>query len=423
MGRAQALAAEIKNRVHIFGQREREEVRNRKITVANSNVIVYEAKKPLGVGKVSGIHKYNLLIEDASDPFGFIHYLPFFYHPDNFAANWPILIFIPGLLCNGNHPRIVPHGGDYKDLNVTASLLNTLVMHGCRVVLVNSRNSKWINKRYVENKLGVRNSFPAEGIAFDRMSDDLDFYYDVVPSLLADAPLSQGNRAEQKVVAWPFSYGCVKQGNNFVRNGVHTNLVGNIPCGMPISLDSEEYVMGLAQWAAGIFPAWTGIQPLYLLGDKLPFFKPAMKRIPKAVAKRMELIRNTFCLDNTNPQAIFDVMSYVLESAGANTIDCFIRWIEDSKGISDFTNGKGFLQQLAENDAVRSLPTLVVSGKKDRLAPEKDGRMLSEGLGAEWFPLDNTGHVDMLAGENFIKVATRMLAFMSQHYGPPVHLS
>src|SRR3989339_13418 len=412
MGRAVDALASAYQRVHIFGQYKAPKAR--KCKIAGSDVIVHEAKRPLGVGKTSGIHKRNLLIQDAADPFGFVHYLPYFYHPDNFNPNWPILVFIPGLLCNGNHPRIAPYGGSYRDLDMTQSLLNLLVLKGCRVVLVNSRNTKWINKRFVVNKLGVKNTFPKGGITFNKMSDDLSFYYSVVPELFGD---EGGSSVAKEVVAWPFSYGCVKQANDFVRNGVHPRLVGNIPCGMPISLDSDKYVMGLAQRAADIFPAWTGIQPLYFLGDQLPHLKPLMKRIPNSVARRMELIKNAFCLDNTNLEAVFDVMSYVLESADTDTVDCFIHWIKDAKGVSDRVNGKSFLQQLAENEAVRALPTLVVSGKEDQLAPEKDGKLLSEGIGAEWFVMNNTGHVDMLMGHNYLLLAIRMLTFMEQHYG------
>lgn len=382
-----------------------------------SDCIVIKPKAPGITG--STYTKENWVVENKNDPDHFKHLFSLFYHRENLKKkraefnarnlSLPVLVPLPGIICNMNLFRVDVSGKDFiKDIDNARSFTNRLAEAGYPVALVNPRDNKWIYTRFVENRLGITNYF-SDAVGFVRLAQDIDFFIDV----------ACGITNSKKAVVIGFSLGGMELLYRLASGPAPSNLAAAIPIGVPEVFTSEQYILflfSLYNWMAKYAP-FKDYHLLKILGRNLSYLKPVLKRVPASILKKIEnnrFLRQIYNPENTNIEAFSSVLRWALEPTTTPVINYF----------ESLASSERFIAGRDKTDVIASLanvdtPCQFIHGGKDLLAPhelcqegyDNWGRN-RESVYKEMVYLDDPGHIDLIMGLKFHETADAILRFI-----------
>jgi pimeloyl-ACP methyl ester carboxylesterase len=331
--------------------------------------------------------KENWVIRNGEDPDHFNHYLAHIYHPHRQNPALPVLVALPGMLCNGNLFRLVPHDGNFRNLDTGESFANALASKGFHVVLANPRYSRWIYTRYVEGRLGVRNYF-SDAIDFERLVDDLAFYVD------ASVHLS----GTKSAAVLGFSMGGMELMYYLATRGADPLVSHAVFLGAPAEFSSRQTIITLL-YIYNFLAKFAPIRryaALELLARNVVPLKHILRKLPPKAIAGIPLGRELFNPEQVDPREIIPFISYVLEPMPTPVIDYLI-WTAARKQLLSQDKKVDILPRLSGCD----IPSLVVSGDRDGLVSINSDRKLFEALGGgrkRMQIIREAGHLDLIAG-------------------------
>lgn len=341
------------------------------------------------------LSKENWIVQDARDPDHFKHFLAYIHRPGQLDPDLPALLLMPGMLCNGNLFRLVPHEGNFRNLDTGDSFANVLASMGFRVVLANPRYCRWIYGRYVNDKLGVKNYF-SDAVDFERLAGDLSFYLD------AALHLTQAKSA----AVLGFSMGGMLLMNHLANVKSDERISHAVFMGAPIEFSNRQAIillLNIYNFLAKFVPV-RRYAALELLARNLVPAKHLLKKLPPEVFVRIPLGRALFNPKQVDPQEIIPFISYVLEPMPSPIIEFLIR-----------TVARGEFPNIAAELGDCDIPSLVVCGDRDGLVSEASNRRLFESLGGARKKLEivhGAGHLDLVAGLGLQKTARTVADFV-----------
>lgn len=396
-----------------------------RVSFARHAGVVYSlGENASAVGSHSGLVKNNWVVSNEADPTGFRHLIVRIHHPGKLDLRKPLIILIPGMLCNKNLFCIPNDGRDFRDMNAENSFANQLALLGHEVVILNRRDSRWIIKRYVEEKLKIPQPFSEAAVDILMQVADLEFLIDAAACLSTEARRIDG---ERKVVVAGFSYGGIKQLHIFAFSDEYDpRIVGQIPMAVPVTSegnrDLQIRTLKLYARMARILP-FEYFHAINLAARNLDLPKGVLKRL--AEIETHELAGRTakaalaapFRLSpalhspNISNEAIYQIARYVLEPQAEAVREELLYMIGRGELVRRDT-GERYLDKLRER---RLPPALVVRGTEDRLVTEQSHRALREALGSgtQEALIDGAGHVDLVTGKLLGKTVEAVDEFVS----------
>ncbi len=385
-----------------------------KIKLLSHSAIQVSPYMPLEVGLLT---KDNWIVRNEADPTGFNHFLVHLVHPRNVRPEKPVLILVPGMLCNGNLFRICRLAGNFRNLNTNTSFANALAFAGYHVVLVHPRYSRWVYQRYVEEKLGVANQF-SETTTFDQMVDDLSFHI--------DASLGLTGCAKAAVIG--FSMGGMELLNMLAFKQIDPRLTAAVFLSTPVEFKSnKETLISMLRWygtAAQHAPV-RQYHALNIVARNVILLKDALKyladktspKIMRQIIKGLPFMSQIFNPEETDPETIIPFAFYVLEPMPANLINTLLRMVRQGQLISPTWNS-GYLASLKPG-----LPhSLVITGEEDALVSASSDQALFSALERNSagttinrkVRIPKAGHVDAVAGLQSENVLLEIFDFLNE---------
>ncbi|MBU1026141.1 MAG: alpha/beta hydrolase [Candidatus Margulisbacteria bacterium] len=368
--------------------------------------------------EVGLLTKDNWIVRNEADPTGFNHFLAHLVHPRNVKPDRPVLILVPGMLCNANLFRICRLDGNFRNLNTNTSFANALAFEGYHVVLVHPRYARWVYQRYVKEKLGVANQF-SEATTFDQMVNDLSFHI--------DAALGLTGCAKAAVVG--FSMGGMELLNMLAFRQIDPRLAAAVFLSTPVEFaHNKETLISLLRWygTAAQYAPIKEYHALNIVARNVIFLKDALKyladktspKIMRRVIKDLPLISQIFNPEETDPETIIPFAFYVLEPMPPTLINNLLRMVRQGQLISPTWNA-GYLASLKP-----SLPhSLVITGKEDALVTAASDQALFDALGQRnsagtttnrKVRIPKAGHVDAVAGMQSERVLLEIVNFLNE---------
>ncbi len=337
--------------------------------------------KPWVPFEVGVLHKQNIVARDWEGYEGFNHLVVRIRHPGRYDANRPEVILIPGILCNGNLFRLSWGGKSFKDLNHPLSFANALAFAGYSVVLVHPRDSRWIYSRYVNDVLGVPNTFSDDFSIADAV-DDICFHIDTVTKI------REQEHAPPRVVVLGFSLGGIKLLDMLGSRPLHPAIAGLAFLSTPVEFDTNgERLIPLVRiysQAARLMPVeHYGALNLIdrnvivakrvarrLLGDTSP-------RVAGRLLRRVPLISDVFHVSDPSfdLSILLPLVSYVLEPVSATIMKELLYAVRKGR----------LVKRDAEDDCLDLLPEtvppwVVIRGSEDRIVTPRSHDMLDGAL-------------------------------------------
>jgi len=355
--------------------------------------------------------KENLVVRNSADPDKFNHLMIHLFHPQKHDPARPVVIMIPGMLCNANLFRVHRRARDFRDLDSPLSFANALAFEGYSVVLPHPRYARWVYTRYVKEKLGVPNHF-SESVDLERLVDDLAFYLD------AALGLCQAQRA----AVLGFSMGGMELLNYLAYREIDPRLCGNIFLGTPVEFkqNTETLISMLRIYGklANYVPV-KGYGALSLLNNNLITIKNLIKfALPQTSAKTLKVIlellpvlSEVFDIDASDPESIIAVLFYVLERLPEETVEDLITMVAHGYLIKTDTE-----EQVITHLPSDLPPSLILRGSNDRLVSAESDLQLSAALGKSpkrSVTVEGAGHVDSVTGLQSEAVLNEVLSFLA----------
>ncbi len=351
--------------------------------------------KPWVPFEVGVLHKQNIVVRDWEGYDGFNHLFVRIRHPERHDPTRPELVLIPGILCNGNLFRLSWAGRSFKDLNHPTSLANAVAFAGYSVVLIHPRDSKWIYTRYVNDVLGVPNSF-SDDFSIQDAVDDIRFCLDTVMQVRAE------EGAPERAVVIGFSLGGIKILDMLGTRPLHPSIVGLAFLSTPVEFESNgEKLIPLVRiyaQAARFMPVehYGALNVIdrnvivvkklarRLLGDTSP-------RLAGHVLRRVPLISDVFHV--TRPDfdmgVLLPLVSYVFEPVSERIMNELLYAVRKGR----------LVKEGATDDCLDLLPPhippwVVIRGEEDRIVTPRSHEMLDQALTRR----QRKGYATLLAG-------------------------
>jgi len=350
--------------------------------------------------------KENYAVRNTADPSKFSHFLVHIYHPQLRDPAKPVILLMPGMLCNGNLFRITHDGQHFKSVDSSSSLANLLAHMGYSVVIAHPRYCRWVYQRYVEKKLNVHNKH-AENIGFDHLIADLDFYIDLALYI----------SGAHRLALAPFSMAGMESCNYFAFHDFDPRISAFIPLATPVEFkDNKEPLIAFLRYY-GILSKYVPMFALSTLAKQVVPIKGLLRFVGDNVSKNLAeqlvadfpIISQIFDLENSDPGMLTAIFYYVLEPMTKFIVEDLLSFPASGQ-LTDITTRQATLQKLATKNHP---PARVISGTRDAIATEHSSRLLAQALGAELVLVDGAGHVDLVTTKALIGVAEQMNQFLS----------
>ncbi|MFH1542227.1 MAG: alpha/beta hydrolase [bacterium] len=392
---------------------------SKRIDFARHHGKVYTSSAPLQVvtGTKSGLIREAQLVSNAGDPDGFVHLLIHIFHPTKADQAKPVIILMPGMLCNSTLFRIPIDGNDYKNMDNLTSQANRLADQGFHVVLLNRRDSQWIQARFVANKLGVNNHFDPKQ-SYRSQAADYEFLIDAAICL----------SGQEKAAIGGFSMGGMQLIYLLAFMEIDPRTAGVMFLGTPVDFHDNTFLLSNAlraySTAARLLPL-KDLHALSLFAQRIPQLKGIVKDIgaaeptskpgKAAISLRDKVAAKLFFLlpalyePNTPAGTKKPIIDYVLESLAPDVVQALLSMFERGN-LFQREKGRRYLEALGE----KALPkALVVSGDKDPLVTPKSHALLMRTLARDTKELivPETGHVDLLTGYSSVQTVDAIADF------------
>lgn len=348
--------------------------------------------------------KENWVAQNLSDPDHFNHFFAHVFHPQKIDPGKPVLILIPGILCNGNLFRISREGGNFRSLDQPLSFANTLANEGYHVITANPRYAKWIYTRYVEGKLGVKNYF-SDAVDFEKLTQDIPFFID----------LALGLTETQKAVVVGYSLGGMELLNYLARYKVHPRLSAAIFLATPGWFSREQLLIRLLRyynWMARLTP-FKNYHALKIAARNIIPVKSILKKAPPSLIEKSEIASEICNFSNLDPATVLPVLSYVLEPITSPLVDYF-QFLARVGKLMSWDQKVDILETVSKNN----LPSLFMVGENDKIVPTPSAKTPFNHIGGpkEFEVTPQAGHLDLVMGLNSQKTAEIILRFLSLHH-------
>ena len=395
-GVANTLIKGRRARAGVFG------VRQEKISLRHHQALLVEPRTKTEVG--GNLVKENWLVQNKADPDHFNHYLAHIHHPRNADKGLPVVLLLPGMLCNGNYFRISPREKNFRDLNSHYSFANYLAFKGFHVVLANPRFCQWIYARYVRDQLGVKNYF-SNATDFPRLVGDLSFYLDVALHLTGRASAAVGG----------FSMGGMVEMYYLATARVDPRVSHALFMAAPSRFSGERTLLRVLQ-IYGTVARYLPLQEYNaasLLADNVPLLKKLMVKLPPEVLSALPMAKDLFNPKEINPETILPFIRYVLEPMPSPVINYLLNIA--SRG--EFLDQAGSVNIPAKLSRCK-VPALVIGGDRDGLVSGASNKTLFEAIGSkikERRTMRGAGHLDLVAGRAFEETAEIVTHFIKKH--------
>jgi pimeloyl-ACP methyl ester carboxylesterase len=388
----EAQSAAVRALYRLKGRPPAEDVPARKtLTLQDHLACQIETKMPV---EIEELHKENWVVQDAADPDHFNHFLAHIFHPGRLNPDLPVLLLVPGMLCNGNFFRVSPHERNFRNLSSPSSFANALAYEGFHVVIANPRYGRWIYSRYVSGKLGVKNYF-SEAVDFERLVGDLAFYLDAAIGL---------SRAKAGAVLG-FSLGGMELMHYLATRPADPRLTHAVFMGAPAEFSRRQTLIMLLtiyNWLAKFTPL-RNYQALELTARNLIPLKQILAKLPPGMIAGIPLAEELFNPEQVNPEEIIPFITYVLEPMPSPLITFLIE-----------TAARGGFLDLSRLSGCR-IPSLVVGGDRDGLVSAASNQRLIEAIGSpqkELKVIEGTGHLDLVTGLKFRETVQAVVDFI-----------
>jgi pimeloyl-ACP methyl ester carboxylesterase len=341
-------------------------------------------------------------VKNPKDPTGFNHFLAHIFNHLRQDPAKPIVILLPGILCNGNLFRIAREEGNFRDLDAP-SFANDLARAGYEVVLVNPRYAKWIYRRYVQDKLGVPNKF-SEEVNFKRLTDDLPFYIDTALSL----------SGKNKAVVAGYSLGGMELLSLLANGYSNPRLQAAVFLATPGSFTRDQLLIRLLHYynlGAKLIPL-KDYHFLNVTARHVVTAKPVLRRIPPAAIEQLDIfgLAAQICnFRNMDMGTLVSLLSYVLEPIPSGLVDYF-QFLADREKFVD-QEGKEILPRLS----TVGLPALFVGGGQDQVVPPSSASSAFGHFGRlpkECIIIEGAGHLDLITGLKSGETVAAVLRFL-----------
>ncbi len=385
-------SAAVRTLYRLKGKPPAEDVPAQKTLTLQSHLAYrIEPKIPVETGE---LYKENWVVQDAADQDHFNHFMAHIFHPGRLNPDLPLLLLVPGMLCNGNLFRVSPHERNFRNLGSPSSFANALAFEGFRVVTVNPRYSRWIYTRYVSGKLGVKNYF-SEAVDFERLVGDLAFYLDAAIGL-------SGARS---AAVLGFSLGGMELMHYLANRQVDPRLTHAVFMGAPAEFSSRQVLimlLAIYNFLAKFTPL-RNYGALELTARNLIPLKQILVKLPPEVIAGMPLAEELFNPEQVKLEEIIPFITYVLEPMPSPIITFLIQ-----------TAARGGFLDLSRLSRCR-IPALVAGGGRDGLVSESSNQRLINAWGypvKELKVIGDTGHIDLIAGLKFMEMVQAVVNFI-----------
>lgn len=383
-GKTKRLSKELKTQRHHFGSSE-----------------ILQTIPESFVEHGALLDKENWIVQNLADPDHFNHFLAHIYHPQKADSHRPVLILLPGILCNGNLFRLARFDGNFRNLDQAGSFANDLANAGYHVVIVNPRYARWIYTRYVKGKLKVKNYF-SDAVDFGRLSNDIPFFTDV----------ATGFTKAQRAVVIGYSMGGMEFLYFLSQGKIPPTLVGGVFLATGGKFSSQQLLIRRTRHynrAAKLIPLGD-YSALKLAARNVVPFKPILRRIPPSLLQEIDMVGEICNFSNMDPGTVQSTLTYVLEPITSPIVDYFQDLAQQGNFVSPDRKIK-ILEELANV----SLPSLFVAGSEDRVVTSESSRQAFNHFGGprkELVTIAGAGHLDLVTGLNSRETVERVLGFL-----------
>jgi len=394
-----AQSTAVRTLYRLRGKAARENALPQRTLVLRDHAAVQiETRMPVEAGELL---KENWVVQNLSDPDHFNHFLAHIFHPGKVNPDLPVLLLVPGMLCNGNFFRVSPQETNFRNLRSPSSFANALAYEGFNVVTVNPRYSRWIYTRYVEGKLGVKNFF-SDAVDFERLVGDLAFYM--------DAALGLSGASSAAVLG--FSLGGMELMYYLATRRADPRLSHAVFMGAPVEFSSRQtlvMLLTLYNWLAKYSPL-RHYHALELTARNLIPLKQVLTKLPPEIIAGIPLADELFNSEQIRPEEIIPFITYVIEPMPSPLITFLIQTAARKEFLSQDSETK-ILPELVRC----GVPALVVGGDRDGLVSATSNQRLFSALGSPQKTLKiigETGHLDLVAGLKFMEMVQAVVDFI-----------
>ncbi len=345
--------------------------------------------------EVGVLHKQNLVIRDREGYDGFNHLAVRIRHPEHHDPRRPELLLIPGILCNGNLFRLSWGGKSFKDLNHPLSFANLLAFEGYSVTLMHPRDARWIYTRYVQDVLGVPNTF-SDTFSIRDAVDDICFHVDALSRVRADEGADPG------VVIVGFSLGGIKLLELLGTRPIDPRIRGVAFLSTPVEFESNgERLIPLVRVYAQIarFMPVEHYGALNVIDRNVIVIKKLARRVlgdtsphlAGRLLRRLPLLSDVFHVSDPNfdISILLPLVSYVLEPVSETIMKELLYAVRKGR----------LVKEDAEDDSLAMLPEtippwVVIRGSEDRIVTPVSHQLLDHALSSR----QRNGYATTVAG-------------------------
>lgn len=354
------------------------------------------------------ITKENWMVQNLTVNDGFNHLLVHKFHPGKVNSAKPVVVLVPGMLCNGNLFNLFPDGTDFKNLNSTDSLANRLAALGHHVVIIHPRGSQWIFNRYAKEKLGVGNRF-SKKVVFAELVNDLHFYIELALHLTG----------VESAVVLGYSKGGKELLSLLGSKPIDPRIIKTIFLGAPVEYSENKAALigafrrytEIAHW----IPFKSSFSPLGSIAWRANAIRHLAQKAPdtwlmKQVEQHLDLGSQLYNPNHMNAQLLIDLALHVLEPLAPQNIKELLENIYQGDIVE---NGDRVLDRLPQQ---KHLPqSLAIDGGVDGLVSPSSHEKLVTALGPKCTGvfLPDFGHIDLAIGTNMAPVHEPIVEFLA----------